>query len=66
MANKNFFAKIDCTAAYGQVELDNRSKEITTINTPNGLYQFNRLPYGIKTGPAIFQKAIEKSNWKFG
>ena len=69
MANKNCFAKIDCSAAYWQVELDNKSKEITTINTPNGLYQFNRLPYGIKTAPAIFQNIPEsngKINWKFG
>ena len=60
MANKNCLAKIDCTAAYWQVELDNKSKTITTINALNGLYQFNRLPYGIKTAPAIFQKAMEK------
>ena len=59
MANKYCFAKIDCTAAYWQVELDNKSKEIITIYTPNGLYHSNRLPYGTKTAPAIFQKVME-------
>lgn len=56
MANKNKFAKLDLSSAYWQIELDEMSKDITTINTPIGLYKFNRLPYGIKSAPAILKK----------
>ena len=32
---------------------------ITTINTHKGLYCYNRLPFGVASAPAIFQRAIE-------
>ena len=31
-----------------------------TINTHKGLYQFNRLPFGVASAPAIFQQTMEK------
>ena len=55
-----FFAKFDLKSAYWQLELDEASKEITTINTTKGLYRFNRLPYGLKCSSAIFQRAMEQ------
>ena len=42
-----------------QVPLDAESKKFTTINTQRGLYQYNRLPFGISSAPAIFQRTIE-------
>ena len=35
------------------------SKEYLTINTHRGLYQFNRLPFGVASAPAIFQRSME-------
>ena len=32
---------------------------IATINTHKGLYCYNRLPFGVASAPAIFQRAIE-------
>ena len=61
LANMKFFAKIDLASAYHQIELDEVSREITTINTPLGLLRWTRLPFGIKTASALFQAAIEKT-----
>ena len=42
--------------AYQQLLLDEESKQYTTINTHKGLFQYNRLPYGIWSAPGIFQR----------
>ena len=54
------FSKIDLQSAYLQMELDEESREFTTINTHKGLYRFNRLAFGIASAPAIWQRAMEK------
>ena len=60
MANKRIFCKLDLSDAYYQIPLSDTSKDVTTINTPFGRYRFNRLPYGIKISPAVFQREMEK------
>ena len=54
-----FFAKLDLSDAYLQVEVEPESREFLTINTHRGLYQFTRLPFGVKTAPAIFQSIMD-------
>ncbi|KRX53184.1 Uncharacterized protein T09_4613 [Trichinella sp. T9] len=52
------FTKLDLSDAYLQVELDEESKRILVINTHKELYQYNRLPFGVASAPAIFQKVM--------
>nr|XP_043069087.1 uncharacterized protein K02A2.6-like [Drosophila bipectinata] len=54
------FSKIDLKDAYLQMELDEDSKTIMVVNTPLGLFQYQRLPYGIASAPAIFQRYLEQ------
>lgn len=53
------FSKLDLSQAYHQLPLADASQKFTTINTPNGLYQYLRLPYGINTAVGIFQRNME-------
>ena len=53
------FTKLDMSQAYQQLKLDEDSKKYTTINTHKGLFQYNRLPFGVSSSPGIFQQAIE-------
>ena len=48
------FTKLDLAHAYQQVPLDEDSQMNTAINTHNGLYCYNRLPFGVASAPAIF------------
>ena len=53
------FSKLDMSQAYQQVELDDVSKQYTVINTHKGLFRYRRLPFGIASAPAIFQRVME-------
>lgn len=60
LAGMSVFTKIDLKTAYHQIPIDDNFKEVTTINTPIGLLRWKRMPYGIKTASAVFQRAIEQ------
>ena len=53
------FTKLDMSEAYQQIELEDSSRQCTVINTHKGLFQYNRLPFGISSAPAIFQRVME-------
>ena len=59
LSGGKFFTKIDLRDAYLQLELNEESKEAMTINTHKGLFRPNRLPMGVKSAVAIFQREME-------
>ena len=60
LENGQKFSKIDLRQAYHQLPLTDASKQLTTINTHKGLYQYNKLVFGITSAPAIWQKTIDQ------
>ena len=46
-------ASRDLRHAYLQMEVEEHSRPFLTINTTRGLYQYQRLPYGVASAPAI-------------
>ena len=59
LAGGTTFSKVDLAHAYQQVLLDEESRKLVTINTLKGLYQYTRLPFGVASAPAIFQRVME-------
>ena len=59
IGNGEKFTKLDLAHAYLQIPLDEESKQYVVINTQKGLYKYNRLPFGIASAPAIFQRTME-------
>ena len=59
LAGGKIFTKLDMSQAYLQLPLDEVSKEVLVINTLKGLFKYNRLPFGISSAAAIFQRHME-------
>ena len=59
LANGKSFSKLDLSQAYQQMMLSEESTKYLTINTHQGLYQYLRLPFGVASAPAMFQKAMD-------
>ena len=55
------FTELDLSHAYTQLELDEDSKKLTTVNTHMGLYQYQRLCFGISSSPGIFQEVMDST-----
>ncbi|XP_033758151.1 uncharacterized protein K02A2.6-like [Pecten maximus] len=53
------FSKLDLQHAYLQMEVEESSRDLLTINTEKGLYRFNRLVYGVASAPAMWQRAMD-------
>ena len=61
IAAGSVYSKLDCNSGYFQLELDEESRNMTTFITPFGRFRFKRLPYGISSGPEIFQKYMDEA-----
>ena len=55
------FSKLDLRSGYFQVPLAHSEREKTAFLTPDGLWQFNRLPQGLKNSPAVFQRLMNQT-----
>lgn len=60
IAEAKVFCALVLSSAYRQVLLSPEARQILTVNTQKGLYPYNRLAYGIASGPAIFQSLMDK------
>ena len=59
VANGKVFSKLDLLQAHQQMLLDSESQKYLTINTHLSLYQYTRLPFGVVSAPAMFQRAVD-------
>ena len=60
LAGGEKFTKLDLTQAYLSINVDPAHREFVTINTQKGLYQYNRVPYGVTDSGAKFQKPLDQ------
>ena len=58
IGSAKYLSKFDARKGYFQVKLTDRAKLATAFATPFGLFQFKRMCYGVKGGPATFQRLM--------
>lgn len=56
-----YFCILDMKQGFLQVEIEEESKHITAFVTPDGLYEYNRMPFGFVNSPSCYQSAIDKA-----
>ena len=54
------FSALDLRQAYAQLPLSEAIQKYCVIATHRGLYAFHRLPFGVASAPAIWQKTMDE------
>ena len=60
LGRSKFFTGLDLSKAYYQVPLTERAKKVSAFTTPFGLYEFERLSFGMVNAPMTFQRLMEQ------
>ena len=53
-----YVSKFDLLKGYWQIPLSKRAQEISAFATPQGLFQYTVMPFGMKNAPATFQRLV--------
>ena len=60
LGTAKYVTTLDLLKGYWQVPLTDRAKELSAFVTPEGLYQYRVMPFGMKNAPATFQRMVNK------
>ncbi|UYV82062.1 K02A2.6-like, partial [Cordylochernes scorpioides] len=60
LSNSKYFSTIDITSAFWQIPIHPESRPLLSFVTHLGQYHFNRLPFGLKLSPQIFERQLNQ------
>jgi hypothetical protein len=60
VGSAKYVTKFDLLKGYWQVPLTDRAKDVSAFVTPDGLYQYKVMPFGMKNAPATFQRLVNE------
>ena len=60
LSGSSIYSKIDLKKAYYQVPMSEKDIEKTAVTTPFGLFEFTRMPFGLRNAAQTFQRLMDE------
>ena len=59
LSGSQVLLSFDALAGFTRLDMDETEKEKTAFRCHLGLWQFKRMPFGLRNGPSIFQRLMQ-------
>ena len=60
LGKSRYFTTLDLASGFWQIEMDPATREKSAFTTHCGLFEFNRMPFGMCNAPATFQRLMQQ------
>ena len=60
IGHAKYVTKFDLLKGFWQIPMTDRAKEVSAFVTPDGLFQYKVMPFGMKNSPATFQRLVNR------
>lgn len=60
VSRAKFYTKIDLSKGFWQIKMNDGDKAKTSFSTPQGQFQWRRMPFGMKNASAVFTRMMRK------